>query len=115
MSNEYPRLTRVPDRSFFLFGLRGTGKSTWAHRELTNARFVDLLEERRCQELLANPTLLSLELGEAEPGSLVVLDEVQRVPALLNEVHRLIEQRKLRFALLGSSARKLRAAGQLWP
>lgn len=72
---------------------------------------MDLLEERRYQELLANPGLLALELGEAAAGSFVVLDEVQRVPALLNEVHRLIETRRLRFALLGSSARKLRAAG----
>jgi predicted AAA+ superfamily ATPase len=109
--SDYPRLNAVPDRSFFLFGVRGTGKSTWARKMLHDGPYVDLLEERRCQELLANPGLLALELGEALPGSFVVLDEVQRVPALLNEVHRLIETRKLRFALLGSSARKLRAAG----
>ena len=94
-----------------MFGVRGTGKSTWARREIPGAHYVDLLEERRYQELLANPSLLALELGEAAAGSFVVLDEVQRVPALLNEVHRLIETRKVRFALLGSSARKLRAAG----
>jgi uncharacterized protein len=112
MSNGgYPRLAKVPEQSFFLFGVRGTGKSTWARKELARATHVDLLEERRCQELLANPGLLALELGEAPAGSFVVLDEVQRVPALLNEVHRLIETRRLRFALLGSSARKLRAAG----
>jgi predicted AAA+ superfamily ATPase len=112
MSNgKYRRLTVVPDRSFFLFGVRGTGKSTWARKSLHDGPYVDLLEERRYQELLANPGLLALELGEAPAGSFVVLDEVQRVPALLNEVHRLIETRKLRFALLGSSARKLRAAG----
>lgn len=110
-NGRYPRLTRVPGRSFFLFGVRGTGKSTWAREEIPGAHYVDLLEERRYQELLANPGLLGLELGEAPPGSFVVLDEVQRAPALLNEVHRLIETRKLRFALLGSSARKLRAAG----
>jgi uncharacterized protein len=110
-NTEYPRLTSVPDRSFFLFGVRGTGKSTWARKMLPGAVYVDLLEERRCQELLANPGLLALELGEAPPGAFCVLDEVQRVPALLNEAHRLIETRKLRFALLGSSARKLRAAG----
>jgi predicted AAA+ superfamily ATPase len=112
MSNrEYPRLATVPGRSFFMFGVRGTGKSTWARKEIPGAHYVDLLEERRYQELLANPGLLALELGEAPAGSFVVLDEVQRAPALLNEVHRLIETRKLRFALLGSSARKLRAAG----
>jgi predicted AAA+ superfamily ATPase len=110
-SVDYARLTAVPDRSFFLFGVRGTGKSTWARKTLRDGPYVDLLEERRYQELLANPGLLGLELGETPAGSFVVLDEVQRVPALLNEVHRLIEMRKLRFALLGSSARKLRAAG----
>jgi predicted AAA+ superfamily ATPase len=110
-THEYPRLATVPGRSFFLFGVRGTGKSTWARKEIPGAHYVDLLEERRYQELLANPGLLALELGEAPAGSFVVLDEVQRAPALLNEVHRLIETRRLRFALLGSSARKLRAAG----
>jgi predicted AAA+ superfamily ATPase len=110
-SPEYARLTAVPARSFFLFGVRGTGKSTWSRKALPGAYVVDLLDERRHQELLANPGLLALELGDLPTGSFVVLDEVQRVPALLNEVHRLIETRKLRFALLGSSARKLRAAG----
>lgn len=112
MSNEFRRLLTPPERSFFLFGVRGTGKSTWARQAFKAPGMAfDLLDERRYQEWLANPSLLSMETGHLKPGAFVIIDEVQRVPALLNEVHRLIESRKLRFALLGSSARKLRAAG----
>ena len=112
MGSGYERILRPPDRSFFLFGVRGTGKSTWARRSFgPKAPYFDLLDERRHQEWLANPGLLPLEVSSLRPGSFVVIDEVQRVPAVLNEVHRLIETKRLRFALLGSSARKLRAAG----
>jgi predicted AAA+ superfamily ATPase len=78
---------------------------------LGNAYRIDLLDERRYQELLIDPTSLTAELSTLRRGSWVVIDEVQRIPALLNEVHRLIEERRLRFALLGSSARKLKSAG----
>ena len=112
MSNDYGRLLKPPERSFFLFGIRGTGKSTWARQAFApSTRVFDLLDEQRFHEWLSNPSLLSLETADLKPGSFVVIDEVQRVPAVLNEVHRLIESRRLRFALLGSSTRKLRAAG----
>lgn len=111
MSSGYPRLLEPPATSFFLFGVRGTGKSTWAKQKLKGAVHFDLLNEQLHQEWLVNPSLLALELASRRPESFVVIDEVQRIPALLNEVHRLIEGRKLRFALLGSSARKLRVAG----
>ena len=78
---------------------------------LPQARVIDLLDERLYQDLLADPSLFAASLAALEPGDWVVVDEVQRLPALLNEVHRLIENRRLRFALLGSSARKLKAAG----
>jgi predicted AAA+ superfamily ATPase len=107
----YPRLTRLPRQSFFLLGVRGAGKSTWAREVLSGAPVIDLLDERRYQELLVNPSLFAAELRERPRTSWVVVDEVQRLPALLNEVHRLIEDRGLRFALLGSSARKLKTAG----
>ena len=58
-----------------------------------------------------DPSLLAAELESLPPGSRVVVYEIQRLPNLLNEVHRFIERRALKFALLGSSARKLKAAG----
>lgn len=100
-----------PRDSFFLFGLRGVGKSTWVGKQFPDAHRFDLLDEGLYQSLLADPAQFAGELRRLEPGSRVVVDEVQRLPGLLNEVHRFIEERGLRFALLGSSARKLRAAG----
>ena len=109
--SSYARFLRVPEQSFFLLGLRGVGKSTWAEGAFPDASRLDLLDQRLYQDLLADPSLFAQYLGRLSPGSWVVVDEVQRLPALLNEVHRLIETRRLRFALLGSSARKLRGAG----
>lgn len=105
------RIYRLPSSSFFLFGLRGVGKSTWVREQLPDAHRIDLLDEGLYQDLLADPRGFAGELRRLERGSWVVVDEVQRLPGLLNEVHRFIEERDLRFALLGSSARKLRAAG----
>src|SRR3990172_4959100 len=108
---ESPRLLVPPKSSFFLFGARGTGKSTWLRRHFPDARTVDLLDERRYQSLLAEPGLFHDELAALRPGTWVAVDEVQRLPSLLNDVHRLIEGRRLKFALTGSSARKLRRGG----
>ena len=107
----YPRLLRAPRGSFFLFGVRGVGKSTWIHETFPEAYVIDLLDESRYQQLVANPALLAPELRTIARDRVVVLDEVQRVPALLNEVHRAIDRDRRRFALLGSSARRLRTAG----
>ncbi len=106
----YTRLQPIPDRSFFLFGPRGTGKSTWLHQQLPESPWFDLLDSEVYLDLLANPARLERRLPSGHAGW-VVIDEVQRVPELLNEVHRLIESRGLRFALTGSSARKLRRGG----
>ncbi len=107
----YSRLLRLPDRqSCFLFGPRGTGKTAWARASLPGALTFDLLDARLYGRLLASPTLLG-EMIPASHTDWVVVDEVQRAPALLDEVHRLIETRHLRFLLTGSSARKLRRAG----
>ena len=106
-----PRITVAPKGSFFLFGARGVGKSTWARETFPGARRFDLLDEGLFQSFLADPALFGAELRTLEPGSWVVVDEVQRIPGLLNEVHRAIEELRLRFALLGSSARKLKTAG----
>ena len=107
----YPRLIRPPGQSFFLLGVRGVGKSTWARQQFPDAPRIDLLDEARYQDYLADPSLFAADLQAVPPGSWVVVDEIQRLPNLLNEVHRHIEDRRLKFALLGSSARKLKAAG----
>ena len=101
----------MPGRSFFLFGVRGVGKSSWARTILPNALRLDLLDEALFHDLLADPSLFRELVSAVTPSDWVVIDEVQRIPALLNEVHRLVEERGLRFALLGSSARKLKTAG----
>jgi predicted AAA+ superfamily ATPase len=111
MSGDYRRMLEPPKGSFFLFGVRGVGKSTWARQRFPGATRFDLLDERRYHELLAEPGAFADALRPLQPGSTVIVDEVQRLPSLLNEVHRAIEERRLRFALLGSSARKLKTAG----
>ena len=67
------------------------GKSTWARQTFPDAHIIDLLDESRYQSLAANPALLGLELRTLPANQVVVLNGVQRVPALLNEVHRAIE------------------------
>lgn len=106
-----PRLLRAPDRSFFLFGPRGTGKSTWLREALPAALFLDLLDASLYLELTRDPHALEALVGRRPGGAWVVLDEIQKVPALLDEVHRLMTARRWRFALCGSSARKLRRSG----
>ncbi len=107
----YPRLLGLPRGSFFLFGMRGTGKSTWLESLGLDALRVDLLDEGLYQRILANPAVFPGLLGNAAEGSWVFVDEVQRLPGILNDVQRLIEKRNLNFALTGSSARKLKRAG----
>ena len=109
-THHYPRLASPPKGSFFLLGIRGVGKSTWARDKFPEGYFVDLLDESRYQTLLAHPGLLAMELRDLPAQRVVVLDEVQRVPPLLNEVHRAIEASRRRFVLVGSSARRLKTA-----
>ena len=99
------------ERSFFLFGMRGSGKSTWARSMLPDAHRIDLLDERLYQSFLREPGLFANELRTLPRRATVVVDEIQRIPGLLNEVHRFIEDRQMRFVLLGSSARKLKQGG----
>ncbi len=107
----YPRLIEKPATSFFLLGIRGVGKSTWVRQVLPDALRIDLLAEGLYQDLLAQPSLFAAMLEDRQPESWIVVDEIQRLPNLLNDVHRFIEDRNFRFALLGSSARKLRRGG----
>lgn len=111
-NSQYPRALSAPSRSFFLFGARGTGKSTWAATEFASATRFDLRDETLYQDLLRDAGLFAGMLRRVERGTVVVIDEVQRLPSLLNEVHRALDERRHRFILLGSSARKLRHAGQ---
>jgi uncharacterized protein len=106
----YPRLLTVPQHSFLLFGPRGTGKSSWVRQSLPGAVYIDLLDAETQIKLLSSPSRLRDYIPAGHQGW-VVIDEVQKVPALLDEVHRLIESTNLRFALTGSSARKLRQRG----
>ena len=107
----YPRSLQPPlKQSFFLFGPRGVGKTAWAHEQFPDALFFDLLDYQTYTQLLAAPQRLGDQIPQGYKGW-VVVDEIQRVPELLNEVHRLIEFRRLRFVLTGSSARKLRQRG----
>ena len=107
----FTRLLNPLDSSAFLFGPRGTGKSTWIANHFPNATVYDLLSTSESLRLSTEPGALYKEVASLPTESWVVLDEVQKVPALLDEVHRLIETRGLRFVLSGSSARKLRRGG----
>jgi predicted AAA+ superfamily ATPase len=110
-NHSYKRLLKAPEQSFFLFGMRGVGKSTWSRQAFPDAHRFDLLDEGLFQSYLRDARLFGRELLRIPAGQTVVVDEVQRLPALLNEVHRFIESHGLRFVLLGSSARKLKQAG----
>lgn len=107
----YSRLIKPPkDKSFFLFGPRGTGKTTWVKAVFPNAVYLDFLEAELFNDLSANPQRLGSFIPENFDGW-VIIDEVQRIPEVLQEVHRLIEKKKYKFVLTGSSARKLKKTG----
>jgi predicted AAA+ superfamily ATPase len=105
------RLPSLPEQSFFLFGPRGAGKSMWLRHVCPEAHVVNLLDEEVYQRFLAQPSLFADQLRALQSPQWVLVDEVQRLPGLLNEAHRFIEEKRLRFILCGSSARKLKRAG----
>lgn len=106
----YPRFYKsLKEQSFFLFGPRGTGKSTWLRAHFPDALYIDLLNSETYRLLLSNPHRLESMIPNGRQE--VIVDEVQKVPELLNEVHRLIELKKIRFILTGSSARRLKREG----
>jgi uncharacterized protein len=105
------RLLDLPDYSFFLFGPRGVGKTTWLREVLFDALFFDLLDSSLYLELSRSPGTLEAMIGNLPKDSWIVIDEIQKIPNLLDEVHRLMETRGWKFALSGSSARKLRRGG----
>jgi len=109
----FNRIIKLPidqQNSFFLFGPRGTGKTSWLKKLLPTALYLDLLDFGVYAPLAANPNRLE-NLIPPDYTDWVIIDEVQRIPELLNEVHRLIENRHIRFILTGSSARSLKRKG----
>ena len=113
IQNNYSRILSLPDligrSSHFLFGPRSIGKTYLIHQQLPDAKLYDLLDSDTFSRLARRPKILEEELGE--PGRIVVIDEIQKLPVLLDEVHRLIETKNARFLLTASSARKLRRGG----
>lgn len=106
------RRLKPPRSSALLFGPRMTGKSTWLRHHCPDWLWIDLLQEDNFQLYLSDPSRLRKEaLALREKPAGVVIDEIQRVPALLNEIQSLIEERGLRFFISGSSARKLKRGG----
>ena len=113
MPNMFERLINKPlgsRKSFFLFGPRGTGKTTWLKHNLPDALFINLLQSEFYNRLSANPGYLR-EIIPPNYRDWIIIDEVQRIPAILNEVHDLIETYRLDFIMTGSSARTLRRKG----
>lgn len=109
-----PRILNISneiDSSIFLFGARQTGKSTILRQQFPNAIYIDLLDSSIKERYRRNPTLLYEMLNGKPEGTLVIIDEIPEVPALLDEVHRLIVESGLVFILCGSSARKLKRKG----
>ncbi len=106
----YTRSLIPPDHSFFLFGPRSTGKTTWLKSVFKNSKYVDLLNRSTYLELLRTPDTLYKQIAALEFGSWIIVDEVQRVPEILNTVHRVINDfgDAYKMVLSGSSARKLK-------
>lgn len=99
----------IQKKSYFLFGPRQTGKSTLVKHQLSGVPLYSLLDSPTFFKLSQSPQRLREEIKPSE--KIVVIDEIQKLPILLNEVHYLIEERGIRFLLTGSSARKLRRGG----
>src|SRR3989338_5934849 len=101
-------------KSFFLLGPRATGKSTLVREQLSDSAIVvNLLQSQLRLRLLSSPwdleSIIEAEIAK-KPCQLIVIDEIQKIPELLEEVHNLIESRGWRFLLTGSSARKLKSS-----
>ena len=96
----------LKNKSCFLFGPRQTGKTSLINNTLSDYRMYNLLKTDVYLKLSRSPERLRQEIGDEE--RIVIIDEIQKLPGLLDEVHNLIEEKEIRFLLTGSSARKLR-------
>jgi uncharacterized protein len=112
MTAMFNRRIELPNRSFFLFGSRGTGKTTWLRRVLPDALWFNLLLDRELLQLVREPQIFRQRVEALPRGAWIIVDEIQKLPSLLNEVHDLLSSApsRWRFALTGSSARKLKRA-----
>ncbi len=112
METYIPRFFQSPEQSFFLFGPRGTGKSTFLKHNYPDALWIDLLKPDVFRAYAARPERI-IELVHGNPDkNVIIVDEVQKVPEILSAVHSLIEEKSNRkFILTGSSARKLKRTG----
>lgn len=107
-----PRTLKIPRQSFFLFGPRGSGKTTWLKATFPSALFINLLEPEEYRLYSAKPERLRDTLKAHPEKKVIVVDEIQHIPELLPLIHSIMEERKdLQFILTGSSARKLRRVG----
>src|SRR5262245_32676833 len=112
MFDRLQSLKHRKDQTCFLWGPRQTGKSSLLKKLFPTSRVYDLLLSDEFERLNKTPSLLREELLQANPKEFpIVIDEVQKVPALLDEVHWLIENLRIPFVLCGSSARKLKRGG----
>src|SRR3989338_8568957 len=116
MMVDYTRIldlqTPLKRKSLFLFGPRQTGKTFYLKKTFPNIPFYNLLESKTFLRLSQRPHLLREELmATASANPLIIIDEIQKLPLLLDEVHSLIEEKKMKFILTGSSARKLKRGG----
>lgn len=106
---QFLRRIQAPQESFFLFGPRATGKSTWLKSCFSDRLHFDLLRNDEYFTLSSSTTIFRERILAADPNKTwIIVDEIQRIPNLLNDVHSLIESDGYRFALSGSSARKLK-------
>lgn len=102
-------ISNLKSSSCFLFGPRATGKTSLLKEQLKKSIYIDLLNADVYEELMKRPVALQEKIKDK--NQIVVIDEIQKLPKLLDEVHRLIEEYKIKFLLTGSSARKLRREG----
>jgi len=108
----YPRVIEKFTQNSFLFGPRGTGKSTWLKAQYPEAHYIDLLDSETFRHYSARPERISALLDEYPQKKCFIIDEVQKIPELLSNIHRLIELNKhIQFILTGSSSRKLKQTG----
>jgi predicted AAA+ superfamily ATPase len=110
--NKINRSFLSPKESFFLFGPRGTGKSTYLRDTFPNAKLIDFLDPETYRNFIGKPEILKEIVEGNSNKKIFILDEIQKIPEVLSVIHQLIEaNKKVQFILTGSSYRKLKRTG----